>query len=123
LSTKPEYEIDKEDNSSWITIDPKDYSLNSVIKAASFFTETCDVLVDGNPEMGLVAELRPKNNEDLEELSKRFLDLLDGLKNNQNNKTNLLSEENFKKQIKSVNLKNLRKKSIDVFNELSRYTD
>ena len=121
MSPKPDIEIDKEDNSLWITIDPKDYSLKNVIKASSYFLESCNVLVDGDPEMGLVVELRPTNPELLEKTSNEFKEILENINNIKNDKNNLFSEINFEKEVKIKNIKKLKNKTVEAVNELSKF--
>lgn len=57
-------EINKKECYVSISVNPKIYPLDIVLSSAYLFTDSCYVLVDGDPNEELLVELRPKDKKD-----------------------------------------------------------
>jgi len=60
------------ENSVLISINPKIYPLDVIMSSAYIFLDSCYVLVDGDPKEEIIVELRLKENENPEELGRKF---------------------------------------------------
>jgi len=73
ISMKGNLEVNKEGGYVLVSVNPKIYPTDIVLSSAYIFTDSCYVLVDGDPREEIIVELRPKNeNDDLEEIGRKF---------------------------------------------------
>jgi len=73
LSMQGNLEINKKEGYIMVSVNPKIYPLDIVLSSAYIFTDTCYVLVDGDPNEEIIVELRPKNKEEnIEEIGRKF---------------------------------------------------
>ncbi len=70
-------EIDKKEGVVRVSINPKIYALSVIYGAAHAFTRDAYVLLDGDEEIEIIAELKPmEKGKNLEELGRRFCNRL-----------------------------------------------
>ncbi len=55
-----------------ISVNPKIYPLDIVYSAAYTLLDKAYIVIDGDPDEEIIAEIRPKNNEDLKTLGNEF---------------------------------------------------
>ena len=72
MSMQGNLEINKKDNYVLISVNPKIYPVDVVLSSAYVFTDSCYVLVDGDPNEEIIVELRPKKQEDIEKIGRDF---------------------------------------------------
>lgn len=73
MSMQGNLEINKKDNYVLISVNPKIYPVDVVLSSAYIFTDSCYVLVDGDPNEEIIVELRPKDKkEDIEKIGRDF---------------------------------------------------
>ena len=72
MSMQGNLEINKKDNYVLISVNPKIYPVDVVLSSAYIFTDSCYVLVDGDPNEEIIVELRPKKEEDIEKIGRDF---------------------------------------------------
>lgn len=73
MSMQGNLEINKKDNYVLISVNPKIYPVDVVLSSAYIFTDSCYVLVDGDPHEEIIVELRPKDKkEDVEKIGRDF---------------------------------------------------
>jgi len=72
VSIQGNLEMNKEENYITISVNPKIYPLEFIMSSAYIFLDSCYVLVDGDPQEEIIVEIRPKNNESLEEIGRKF---------------------------------------------------
>lgn len=65
-------EINKEENSILLNINPEIYNLSVVYTTCYSFLDKAYILIDGDPKFELLVELRPKKEYDLEKLGREF---------------------------------------------------
>jgi len=65
-------EINKEENCVSVNINPKIYPLDVIYNAAYVFIDKAYVLIDGDPNEGVLVELKPKKEFSLEVLGREF---------------------------------------------------
>lgn len=65
-------EINKKENFVLVSVNPKIYPLNVIYAAAYVFIDRAYVIIDGNPEEGVIVELKAKGKEDLKKLGYEF---------------------------------------------------
>ncbi len=66
------FEIHKKDNYVLVSVNPKLYSLEVVYSAAYSMIDRVYVILGGDPEQEILAELRPKKGKNLEEIGREF---------------------------------------------------
>lgn len=67
------FEIDKKENSVFLSINPKIYPLEVIYSAGYVLLDRTYVILDGNPEEEIIVQLKAKNKkENLEELALDF---------------------------------------------------
>jgi His-Xaa-Ser system protein HxsD len=74
--TSQAYEINKDENSVIVKINPVLYNINIVYSAAYVFLDKAYILLDGDPNTQVIVKITPKQNEDLERLGKEFMNEL-----------------------------------------------
>ena len=73
MSMQGNLEINKKDGCVMISVNPKIYPVDVVLSSAYIFTDSCYVLVDGDPHEEIIVELRPKDKkEDIEKIGRDF---------------------------------------------------
>jgi len=72
MSMQGNLEINKKDNYVLISVNPKIYPVDVVLSSAYIFTDSCYVLVDGDPNEEIIVELRPKKEGDIEKIGRDF---------------------------------------------------
>jgi len=72
MSMQGNLEINKKDNYVLISVNPKIYPVDVVLSSAYIFTDSCYVLVDGDPNEEIIVELRPKKEGDIEKIGRNF---------------------------------------------------
>ena len=73
MSMQGNLEINKKDNYVLISVNPKIYPVDVVMSSAYIFTDSCYVLVDGDPTEEIIVELKPKDKkEDVEKIGRDF---------------------------------------------------
>ena len=66
-------EINKKECCVLVSVNPKIYPVDVVLSSAYVFTDSCYVLVDGDPNEEIIVELRPKDKkEDIEKIGRNF---------------------------------------------------
>lgn len=65
-------EINKEENSILLNINPEIYNLSVVYTTCYSFLDKAYILIDGDPKFELLVELKPKKEYDLEKLGREF---------------------------------------------------
>ncbi len=66
-------EINNKEGFVSVSINPKIYSLDVIYSAAYMFIDNCYILVDGDPQIEIIVELRPKKKgTNLETLGREF---------------------------------------------------
>ena len=65
-------EIDEKQGCALVSINPKIYFLDVIYSAAYVLLDKAHVVLDGDPEEDIIAEIRPKTNQDLKELANSF---------------------------------------------------
>ncbi|MFW9873760.1 MAG: hypothetical protein ACFFG0_11700 [Candidatus Thorarchaeota archaeon] len=66
-------EINKKEGSVLVSVNPKIYPVDVVLSSAYIFTDSCYILVDGDPDKEITVELRPKNKkENIEKIGRNF---------------------------------------------------
>lgn len=65
--------INKKESYVLVSVNPKIYPVDVVLSSAYIFTDSCYVLVDGDPNKEMVVELRPKDKkENIEKIGRNF---------------------------------------------------
>ena len=73
LSMQGNLEINKKEGCVLISVNPKIYPVDVVLSSAYIFTDSCYVLVDGDPNEEIIVELRPKDKkESIEKIGRNF---------------------------------------------------
>ena len=73
VSMQGNLEINKKEGCVLVSVNPKIYPVDVVLSSAYVFTNSCHVLVDGDPNEEIVVELRPKDKkEDIEKVGRNF---------------------------------------------------
>ena len=73
MSMQGNLEINKKDNYVLISVNPKIYPVDVVLSSAYIFTDSCYVLVDGDPNEEIIVELRPKDKKgEVEKIGRDF---------------------------------------------------
>jgi His-Xaa-Ser system protein HxsD len=65
-------EIDKKEGRALVSINPKIYSLDVVYSAAYVLLDKAHIILDGDPEEEIIAEIIPKGENTLKELAENF---------------------------------------------------
>jgi len=66
------FKINKKEKNVTVKIDPKIYPLPIIYQAADVLIDRFYVFLDGNPEKEIIVTIKPKNDEDLEEIAGEF---------------------------------------------------
>jgi len=70
---KPNFEINEGSKSIIVSLNPKLYFVDVILSTAYLFTDSCYVLIDGDPEEEIILELRlKKEGMNLEKLGREF---------------------------------------------------
>jgi len=98
MPTIDNFETDEKNNLVLISVNPQIYPLPVVFSASYMMLDQAFVVVDGNPETEIVVSLRPKADQNLEQLAQTFnSQLLNYAVNaNESSKTALLRDQLIK---------------------------
>ncbi|MFH1294914.1 MAG: His-Xaa-Ser system protein HxsD [Candidatus Aenigmatarchaeota archaeon] len=66
------FEVDKKENSIFVSINPKIYPLEVIYSAAYMFIDRAYLVIDGDPETEIIVQLKAKGDEDLEKMGFEF---------------------------------------------------
>ena len=69
-------EINEKEGCVLVSINPKIYSLDVIYSAAYILLDKAHIVLDGDPEEEIIAEIRPKGKQDLKGLGMGFNDEL-----------------------------------------------
>lgn len=69
-------EIDEKNKCALVSVNPKIYFLDVIYSAAYILLDRAHIILDGDPEEEIIAELRPKGKQDLKALAMAFNDEL-----------------------------------------------
>jgi len=73
MSMQGNLEINKKDNYVLVSVNPKIYPVDVVLSSAYIFTDSCYILVDGDPNEEIIVELRPKDKKgEVEKIGRDF---------------------------------------------------
>lgn len=72
----PRIEVNEKEKYVIVRINPKIYPLDIVYSAAYIMLDEAYILLDGDPDKEIVAEIRPKKNQELQQLAMNFNDEL-----------------------------------------------
>ena len=71
--TRGNLEINSKENQVIVSVNPQVCPLDIVLSSAYIFTDTCYVLIDGEPNEEILVKLIPKNTQaDLEKIGRDF---------------------------------------------------
>jgi len=98
MSFPDNVEFDKESNSALVSINPKIYKLGVIFAAAYVLLEKAFIVLDGSPDDQIVASIKPKKPEGIEEIVSEFNEQLINFAVNfdQSDKTRNIREEFIK---------------------------
>jgi len=68
--------VEIKDDVVFVSVNPRLYCLEIVYSACYVFLDKAFVVLDGDPEKGIIVQIKPKQKEDLPKMGKEFLNEL-----------------------------------------------